>query len=243
LRKYLIVAIAAMTALAFAAVSFAQGGPDTAKLTTKLTPKNAGTKKKPANSKLHLVVTNGNQSRTMSALDILMPKTLKVSLKGMPSCSATDIQARSCPKSSILGTGNAKAMVGVNGTSPSPLTFDVKAVKTKSPATGKDMLGFVIDDGGALLFLTETKLSKAGGKYGQKLHIDVPPLAQKAGTSYNGLVSLDTTLGKKKGKNKLLATTGCVKKKQPFKVNLTFIDNGVTTAKVISSSATSKCTK
>jgi hypothetical protein len=243
LRKYLIVAVAAMTALAFAAVSFAQAGPDTAKLTTTLTPKNAGTKKKPTNSKLHLVVTNGNQKRTMSDLDISMPKTLKISLKGMPSCDASKIMARACPKSSILGTGNAKAMVGVNGPAPSPLTFDVKAVKTKSQVNGKDMLGFIIDDGGALLFLTETKLSKAGGKYGQKLHIDVPDLAQHAGTSFNGLVSLDTTLGKKKGKNKLLATTGCVKKKQPFKVDLTFIANGVTDAKVLSDTSTSKCTK
>jgi hypothetical protein len=238
----LIVAVAAMTALAFAAVSLAQT-PDKATLTTKLTPKNAGTKKKPANSKLHFNVVNANTSRTMSDLDIFMPKTLKVSLKGMPSCDPNTIMARACPKSSILGTGKAEALVGVNGPSPSPLTFDVKAVKTKSQVTGKDMLGFVIDDGGALLFLTETKLSKAGGKYGTKLHIDVPDLAQHAGTSYNGLVSLDTTLGKKKGKNKLLATTGCVKKKQPFKVNLTFIDNTVTTAAVLSDTATSKCTK
>jgi hypothetical protein len=242
LRKYLIVAVAAMTALAFAAVSVAQT-PDKVTLTTKLTPKNAGTKKKPANSKLHLKVVNANTQRTMSDLDIFMPKTLKVSLKGMPSCSGADIQARSCPKSSILGTGTAKAKVGVNGPAPSDLTFDVKAVKTKSQVNGKDMLGFVIDDGGALLFLTETKLSKAGGKYGQKLHIDVPPLAQQAGTSYNGLVSLDTTLGKKKGKNMLLATTGCAKKKQPFKATLTFIDNTVTTAAKLSDTATSSCKK
>ena len=242
MRKYLIVAIAALTALAFAAVSIAQT-PDKATLTTKLTPKNAGTKKKPKNAKLHLTVVNANTSRTMSDLDIFMPKTLKVSLKGMPTCDATKIQARACPESSILGRGEAKAKVGVNGPAPSDLTFDVKAVKTKSQVTGKDMLGFIIDDGGALLFLTETKLSKAGGKYGQKLHIDVPELAQHAGTSFNGLVSLDTTLGKKKGKNKLLATTGCVKKKQPFKVNLTFIENGVTHPAVLSATSTSKCTK
>jgi hypothetical protein len=242
LRKYLVVAVAALTALAFAAVSLAQT-PDKATLTTKLTPKNAGTKKKPANSKLRLKIVNANTSRTMSDLDIFLPKTLKVSLKGMPSCDAADILARACPKSSILGTGEAKAKIGVNGGSPGDLTFDVKAVKTKSQVNGKDMLGFVIDDGGVLQFLTETKLSKAGGKYGQKLHIDVPELAQHAGNSYNGLVSLDTTLGKKKGKNKLIATTGCKKKKQPFKVDLTFIANGVTNATVLSDTATSKCTK
>jgi hypothetical protein len=240
LRKYLIVAIAALTAIAFTTVALAQGA-DTATLTTKLTPKKAGTKKKPKNSTLDLNVVNGNTQRTMSDLDIFMPKSLKVSLKGMPSCSPTDVQARACPKSSILGTGEAKAKTGVNGTSPGDLTFDVKAVKTKSQVNGKDMLGFVIDDGGSLLFLTETKLSKAGGKYGQKLHIDVPELAQHAGTAFNGLVSLHTKLGKKKGKNMLLASTGCKKKKQPFKVVLTFIDNGVTTAATINKSSTSKC--
>src|SRR4051812_43840973 len=161
-----------MTALAFAAVSVAQT-PDKATLTTTLTPKNAGTKKRPTNAKLHLKVVNANTARTMSDLDILMPKTLKVSLKGMPSCDNATIAARACPKSAELGRGTAKAKTGVNGTSPGDLTFDVKAYKTKSAVSGKDMLGFVIDDG-TLLFLTETKLSKAGGKYGQKLHIDVP---------------------------------------------------------------------
>jgi hypothetical protein len=238
----LIAACAALTALAFAAVSVAAQGTDTATLTTKLTPKKAGTKKKPTNAKLSLKVVNGNQNRTMSDLDIFMPKTLKISLKGMPTCSNTDIAARACPKSALLGKGTAKAKTGVNGTAPGDLTFDVKAYKTKSAVNGKDMLGFVIDNG-PLLFLTETKLSKAGGKYGQKLHIDVPDLAQHAGTSFNGLVSLETTLGKQKGKNKLLATTGCAKKKQPFKVDLTFIDNGVTTATVLTDTATSACKK
>ena len=241
MRKYLIVAIAAMTALAFAAVSVAQT-PDKATLTTKLTPKNAGTKKKPTNATLHLNVVNANTSRTMSDLDIFMPKTLKVSLKGMPSCDNATIAARACPKSAELGHGVAKAKTGVNGGAPGDLIFNVKAFKTKSAVTGKDMLGFVIDNG-TLLFLTETKLSKAGGKYGTKLHLDVPELAQHAGTSFNGLVSLDTTLGKKKGKNMLLATTGCVKKKQPFKVDLTFIENGVTHPAVLSDTSTAKCTK
>jgi len=242
LRKYLIVAIAALTTVAFATVAIAQTG-DTATLKTKLTPTNAGTKNKPKNSKLDLNVINGNTQRTMSDLDIFMPKTLKLSLKGMPSCAPDKVLARSCPKSSLLGTGEAKAKTGVNGSTPGDLTFDVKAVKTKSQVNGKDMLGFVIDDGGSLIFLTETKLSKAGGKYGQKLHIDVPELAQHAGTAFNGLVSLHTKLGKKKGKNMLLATTGCKGKKQPFKVVLTFIDNGVTTATTIDKTSTSKCSK
>jgi hypothetical protein len=50
-------------------------------------------------------------------------------------------------------------------------------------------------------------------------------------------------LSKQKGKHKLLATTGCNKKKQPFKVVLTFIDNEVTTATKYGDTSTSKCSK
>jgi hypothetical protein len=243
LRKYLIAAIAALTVVAFATVAFAQA-PDKATLTVKVTPKKAGTKKKPKNATYTLNVVNGNTSRTMSDLDVFIPKTVKLSLKGMPSCDANTIIQRGCPKSAILGTGEAKALVGVNGPAPSPLTFKVQAYKTKSPNTGKDMLGFFIDDGGVLVFLTETQLTKASGKFGQKLHIDVPEAAQKVGAStYNGLVSLKTTLKKKVGKKYLISTVGCKKKKHPYKVTLTFIENEVTRPASYGDTASAKCSK
>jgi hypothetical protein len=248
LRKYLIVAIAAFTAIAFAAVSYGQGA-DTATLEVSVSPKKAGTKKKPKSGKFHLNVVNGNTLRTMSELDVFIAKTAPLSLKGLPKCDAEDIFARSCPKSAVLGTGEAKAKVGVNGPpeNVSDRTFKVTAFKTNSPETGKEMLGFFIDDGASLQFLTETTLKKASGKYGQKLHIDVPKLAQQVGTppnvTYNGLVSLETTLSKKVGKKYLVATTGCKSKKHPYKVDLTFIDNTVTTATTISQTANAKCSK
>jgi hypothetical protein len=248
LRKYLIAALAAITAIAFSAVAFGQGA-DTATLTVKVGPKNAGTKKKPKNVSYTLDVVNGNTQRTMSDLDIFLAKNVKLSLKGMPSCDPDTIFARDCPRSAVLGTGEAKAKVGVNGDPAAvrDLTFEVTAFKTKSPATGKDMLGFFIDDGGSLQFLTETTLTKARGKYGQKLHIDVPELAQKVGTppnvTYNGLVSLNAKLNKKVRKNYLVSTTGCKAKKHPYKVDLTFIDNTVTPAGVISDTANAACSE
>jgi hypothetical protein len=243
LRKFLIVAIAAFTAIAFAAVSFAQGA-DTATLKVSVSPKDAGTKTKPKNSAFNLEVVNGNTQRTMSDLDIFMPKNVRLSLKGIPSCARDVIAAQKCAKSTLLGKGEAKAKAGVNGGAPLDLNFVVSAYKTKSLA-GKDMLGFYIDGPGELNFLTETKLTKLSGKYGQKLHIDVPDAAQRTGaTSYNGLVSLNIkNLTKKAGKNMLVASTGCVKGKHPYKVDLTFIDNGVTAAGKISQSANAKCTK
>jgi hypothetical protein len=244
LRKYLIAAVAAVTVISCSAVAFGQAG-DTATLDVKVSPANAGTKKKPKNTTFTLDVVNDNTQRTMSDLDIFLAKNVKLSLKGMPSCAPDTIFARQCPKKAVLGTGEAKAKVGVNGdpAAVTDLTFDVTAFKTKSPATGKDMLGFFIDDGASLQFLTETTLTKASGKYGQKLHIDVPELAQRVGATYNGLVSLNAKLTKKVGKKYLISTTGCAAKKHPYKVDLTFIDNGVTTAAVISDTATAKCKK
>jgi hypothetical protein len=244
LRKYLIVAIAAFTAIAFAAVSYGQAA-DTATLKVKIGPKKAGTKKKPKNVTYTLNVVNGNTARTMSDLDVFIAKTARISLKGLPKCTPDDIFARACPSSAVLGRGEAKAKIGVNGDPAAirDLTFEVTAYKTNSPVTGKEMLGFFIDDGGSLQFLTETTLTKASGKYGQKLHIDVPELAQHVGTTYNGLVSLETTLGKKKGNKYLVATTGCKAKKHPYKVDLTFIENEVTRPAVISQTASAKCTK
>jgi hypothetical protein len=243
LRKYLIAAVAAVTALAFSAVALAQG-PDTATLTTKVSPKDAGTRTKPKNSTFTLNIVNNNTSRTMSDLDIFLAKNVKLSLKGMPSCSRDDIFARDCRDSAVLGTGEAKAKTGVNNTDPALIgdrTFKVTAYKTKS-ATGKDMLGFFIDDG-TFQFLTETTLTGASGKYGQKLHIDVPALAQQVGATYNGLVSLKATLKKKVGRRYLISTVGCTKGKHPYKADLTFIPNGVTDGRVISDTANAACTK
>jgi hypothetical protein len=245
LRKYLIAAVAAVAAIAVTASFASAQGTDTATLKVSVSPKDAGTPKKPKNVKYSLNIVNGNTSRTMSDLDIFIAKTAKLSLKGLPKCAPDKIFARSCPSSTVLGRGEAKAKVGVNGPPAQirDLTFKVTAYKTNSPVTGKEMLGFFIDDGASLQFLTETKLTKASGKYGQKLHIDVPELAQRVGTTYNGLVSLQTTLNKKVGRNYLVSTTGCNARKHPYKVDLTFIDNQVTTAAKISKTANASCTK
>ena len=245
MRKFLVAAIAAVAAIALTASFASAQSADTATLKVAVSPTKAGTAKKPKNVNYSLNVVNGNTNRTMSDLDVFIAKTAKLSLKGLPKCAPDKIFARSCSSSTVLGRGEAKAKVGVNGDPANvrDLTFKVTAYKTNSPVTGKEMLGFFIDDGASLQFLTETTLTKASGKYGQKLHIDVPELAQRVGSTYNGLVSLRTNLNKKVGKNYLVSTTGCQSKKHPYKVDLTFIDNGVTTAAKISQTANAKCSK
>ena len=66
MRKYLIVAIAALTALVFSAVAIAQTPAPT--MSVKITPKKAGTKNKPKNSQINLEITNNDPKRTLSKL-------------------------------------------------------------------------------------------------------------------------------------------------------------------------------
>ncbi len=246
MRKYLIAAVAALAVVAFSAVAYAQGGGAT--LDTKVTPTKAGTKQKPKNSTFTLDVVNDDTTRTMSELDVFLPKNVKLNLKGMPTCARDDIFNLDCKSSTVLGKGEAKAKVGVNGPPANirDLTFKVTAYKTKSE-TGKDMLGFFIDDGASLKFLTETTLKKASGKYGQVLNIEVPELAQRVGTApnftYNGLVSLHTTLSKKVGNKYLISSVGCANKKHPYRTVLTFIDNTISPAGTAEDTDNAACKK
>ena len=80
-----------------------------------------------------------------------------------------------------------------------------------------------------------------------RLHepIEVPEAAQQPVPSvFAGLVSLETTLKAKKGKNYLASTTGCKGKKHPFSATLTFVPNGSdTTGGNVNTSASAKCSK
>ena len=132
MRKTLIVALAALTALALSAVAIAQT-TQSATLTTTVSPKKAGTKKKPASTKLYFKVVNQNPNATLRDLEINQPSTLKLSGKGFPKCGEDDIINDDCPKGSQVGTGTASAILGVNNPpekARTPLTFKIKAFVT-----------------------------------------------------------------------------------------------------------------
>jgi hypothetical protein len=233
LRKYLIVAIAALTAIAFTAVAVAQN--DAADLKVTLTPKKAGTKKKPKSVKFILHAENKDTKRTLASLDITMPKTVKISGKGFKTCSASTLDnsgPAACPKGSKVGSGSAKAILGVtNPATAQPLTFKVTAFVGGAKKINLFLQGLVnVTSPGTVI------------KGGKVLHIVVPDSAQQPvpGT-YAGLVSLDTTIGAKKGKHILVATTGCKKHKQPFKLALNFINNGISPAGTVNASANAAC--
>jgi hypothetical protein len=253
LRKYLIAVLAAITAIAVASVAIAQSNP-TATMTVKVTPSKSGTKKKPKNGKVALKIVNDDPNRTMDNLKIFLPSNGKMSLVGLKKCSEDQITNQECPASYSLGTGIAEARQGVNTPSPNPLFFKV----TPYPMSSKQ-IGFFLQqlnkdaNGNATTEVTPGGISvnsvgtfgKAKKPYGQVLDIAVPQLAQEFPTgSFNGLVSLQTTLTKKVGKHFLVNDIGCVKGKYPFAAELHFIPNPdpahAGTAKV---KATSKCSK
>jgi hypothetical protein len=234
LRKYLIVAIAALTALAFTTAAIAQ--TPAASMKVKIAPKKAGTKKKPKNSSIELTITNNDNKRTLSQLTITAPKTFKLNAKGLPKCDAAVLANQgpaACPKAAKVGSGTANALLGVNGPSPTPLHFDVNAF-----VTGPKRVDFHLhSDSPDINVVSEGRIS------GRKLIIAVPPVAQQPlpGT-FAGLVDIHTKLSKKKGKHMLASTVGCKKKKHAFSTKLTFIDNGVSPAGDVTVKGSSKCT-
>jgi hypothetical protein len=234
LRKYLIVAIAALTSLAFATTALAQVSAPSMKVS--ITPKKAGTKQKPKNSQIDLTITNPDKQRTLGKLVITSPKTFILSAKGLTACKQATLVASGpsgCPKKSIVGHGTADATAGVNTASPFPVTFDVTAV-----VLGAKKLGFNLHTP-----VLANDIVSPGAIKGNKLTITVPPQAQQPAPGlWAGLNSLHTTLKGSVGKHYLASTNGCKSKKHKFSATLTFVDNTVPgTAGTEHANASSKC--
>jgi hypothetical protein len=235
LRKYLIVAIAALTAMAFTAVALAQTPAATMKVTVK--PKKAGTKKKPKNASIELNIVNNDPKKTLGSLTIQQPKTFKLSAKGLTKCDEATLESggpSACPAKSRVGKGTAEALVGVTSPTPTPLTFDVTAVVLGPKDIGFFLAGRQIN----INVLSPGKLK------GNKLTITVPDAAQQPTPGvFAGLKSIHTTLKAKKGKHYLASTTGCKSKKHKFSTTLNFVNNGATAPSTVKVSASSKCSK
>jgi hypothetical protein len=235
LRKYLIVAIAALTAMAFTAVALAQTPAATMKVSVK--PKKAGTKKKPKNSSIELNIVNNDPKKTLGSLTITQPKTFKLSAKGLTKCSEATLETggpSACPAKSRVGKGTAEALVGVTSPTPTPLTFVVTAVVLGPKDIGFFLAGQQIN----INVLSPGKLK------GNKLTITVPDAAQQPTPGvFAGLKSIHTTLKAKKGKHYLASTTGCKSKKHKFSTQLNFVNNGATPASTVKVSGSSKCSK
>lgn len=224
MRKFMIAAVAALTALAVVAVSNAQ--TPGAAVTVSVAPTKVGTKKKAKAEKLTLEVKNQDSTQTADRLQIFVAKHIKASTRGLKSCSAAKLEAQgksACPSASKVGSGTADAIAGVNTGAPAALKFNVTAF-----IIGKQKIGFYLEQqGGEIRVLSKGTFKKASGQYGSVLDVDIPQLAREfpPGT-FNGLVGLKTSMYKKVGNKSLLTSVGCPSsRKLPFKVVIHFMNN------------------
>ena len=107
MRKSLVAALAAPTVLVMATVAFAQNPAPTIDVKATISPTKAGTKKKPKSEKISLQIDNSRESKTSaSKIEISFPKTLKLSTKGLKTCSVAKLDSQgkaSCPRGSCAG--------------------------------------------------------------------------------------------------------------------------------------------
>ena len=100
-----------------------------------------------------------------------------------------------------------------------PLKFTVDAYV----GSKKTIIFYTQQVGGTVRKGLVGKVSKASGKYGSKIVIKIDDdLQQPAPSVFSSLVDLQTTLKAKKGKNYLISSTGCAKRKHNFGVKFTF---------------------
>jgi hypothetical protein len=215
LRRIAILGLAIAATLAVAAVAVAQYALPKTVLTGKVTPTNAGTKKKPKNGTLTMAFTvNKESNSTADQIVFLIPKNTKLSGKGFRYCPATQINndgVQSCPKGSKIGSGTATALVGPRQTQ---FNFTITIF-----AASKSEISMLLE-GNITTALTGV-ISKAGTPFGQKLTVDIPPQVQQPVPGlYANITSVSAKIGPAKGKPTTKKVKGKKKKFQNYFVGV-----------------------
>jgi len=216
LRKSFLVASVATIALGTAGVAFAQDTAPSIEATGSGSPAKAGTKSSPKATTFKLDVKNNAAAKTTAkSIKITFPKTIKVSTKGLNQCTASDDELIADPtvcKSSYAGSGKASANLNPFSTTPAPLTFQVQ------PIVGKNELLFVLSGSADAVLHGKIK--------GRTMTIEITPtLQQPVPGTFSALNELGATIKAKKGKNALIASTGCKGKKHTIGVEVGYAPN------------------
>jgi hypothetical protein len=218
LRKLFLGAVVASVSLAVAAPAMAQ----TSTFGASVSPSNAGTKKKPKNTKLGFKVTLDRPGTTVEFIDLGLPKGLKISGKGMKRCSVDTLASAGptgCPAGSKAGpAGSATATLGPAGPSQQLLKF----VVTPFVLDSNSLVFYVASEAGAGVFVQSPITGEITGK-GRKLRIRIPQeLRQPVAGIDASLTNIDAIFSGKVGKHYLVSSTGCKSKKHKFTGKLTF---------------------
>ena len=246
MKRLAVIGLAVVAVLALAAVAVAQYAVPVITTTGKVTPTKGGSKKKPKNGSITSTVTVNKESRvTASQITLFLPKNVKVDFTGFRYCPASQINSGgNCNAVKKVGSGSATALLGPNQT---PLQFTT----TVYPASKKEIT--IVLKGSVSVPAFRGIISPAGGNFGQKITIPIPPQVQQPINGlYSSITGFTNKLGpvtgsvKKKGKTvKTLgvAVTGCPKEKaHHLGVRIDFAPNPNPPAQgSATASTTSKC--
>jgi hypothetical protein len=243
LRKLLLGAVAASVTLAVAAGAIAQTPEST--FTAKVSPTKAGTSTKPKNTTLGFGVTLDKPGTTVEFIDLALPKTLKLSTKGLKHCTIDTLVASGpsgCPSGSKAGApGTATALLGPAGPSQSELHF----VVTPFVLSTNTLVFYVASDSGSGVAVQSPITGNITSK-GRKLRITIPKeLRQPVPGVDASLTSLNQSFAGKVGTHYLVSSTGCVKKKHKFTGKLTFGQraDGAAVPPAVPLSTSARCSK
>jgi len=210
LRKLFAAAlVAVMSFAALAAVALAQNpSPSTTAptVTGSVSPARAGTKSKPRASTIKLFVKNNRTDATVSRITIFLPKDVKLSGKGFPFCTAATLNSKGkvgCKAGTKAGSGTASAVVG-------PGRAPLKFTNTVYIGSANSLVFYVEQVGGTVRKALTAPITSAGGKFGRKLVINIPPdLQQPAPGVFASLVDIKATIKATRRTSSLASTTGC----------------------------------
>jgi hypothetical protein len=239
LRKLLTGALAATITLAGGGAATVHAQTDGVAFSTKVSPADAGTKRKPKNTALNFNMAVDRPGTTVEFIDLTLPKGLKLSGKGLGNCTPDKLEfegPEACADDRAGPQGTASASLGAQG---APLSFTIDPFVQNA----KTMLFFVESTIGLDVEAPLTGKITAGGR---KLRISIPlALRQPVPGVDASLTGLNQTFNVKKGKRYLVRSTGCKGGKHRFGAKLTFTpraDNAPVPAPV-SARTTSNCSK
>jgi hypothetical protein len=256
LRKLTIAGLVGILSLAVAALAWAQNPAPTASLEVSLAPTKVGTKKKPRSGRLQLSAeTNRESKSTADAIEIMIPKGVTLSTRGLKACSNGRLNSQgkaSCPVGSKAGSGEADALLNPYAPTPAPIKFvvtafaggrlsqaDATANQLPSSSVGKEVINFFLEsDSPHVAQALPGVITKVNHRiYGQKLFIRIAENLQQPATNvYSSLQRLETSIGLKSGRRMLVALKDCPPAREnQFQLRLTFVPNPTPPA---SSSAT-----
>jgi len=237
LRKFLMGAIAVSAILAVAVPAVAQTPESTFK--SSVLPRNAGTTNKPANTAFRIDLTLNKPGTTVEFIDLKLPKTLKLSGKGLNSCTVQDLEfdPASCNDAKAGPPGRATAAQGPPATAV-PISFAVQPYVRDA----NTLLFFVVGQGG--LAVQSPITAKLTNK-GRNLRLQIPEELRRPGGTDASLTGLTQTFKAKKGKNYLVSSSGCKNKKHPITGVLTFTQriDALPVPGPVTTKANAKCSK